>query len=201
MGQDCVHDVSGGISPLFAGHTRPKCSMGTSRSSVKVKFGHDVAQLTIPADSSWTPGLTSGLQGYVNTTVVLYWWCHSDSASVLLYFTLTLTAILEYCDLLFEVIDLLVVVLTLTLTAILESCHLLFEVIDLLVVVLTLTLTAILECRHLLLEVIDLLVIVLTITLTAILEPRHLLLEVINLLVIGLHHGQQRIYGVEGRTA
>ena len=37
------------------------------------------------ADSTRAPGLTSGLQG---STVVLYCWCHSDSASVLLYFTL-----------------------------------------------------------------------------------------------------------------
>ena len=35
------------------------------------------------ADSSRAPGLTSGM-----STVVLYCWCHSDSASVLLYFTL-----------------------------------------------------------------------------------------------------------------
>ena len=40
------------------------------------------------ADSSRAPGLTSGLQGSVNATMVLYCWCHSDSASVLLYFTM-----------------------------------------------------------------------------------------------------------------
>ena len=39
------------------------------------------------ADSSRALGLTSGLQGSVNVTVVLYCWCHSDSASVLLYLT------------------------------------------------------------------------------------------------------------------
>ena len=39
------------------------------------------------ADSSRAPGLTSGLQGPWMSTVVLYCWCHSDSASVLLYFT------------------------------------------------------------------------------------------------------------------
>ena len=36
------------------------------------------------ADSSRAPGISSGLQRSVN---VLYCWCHSDSASVLLYFT------------------------------------------------------------------------------------------------------------------
>ena len=41
------------------------------------------------ADSSRAPGLTSGLQGPWMFTVVLYCWCHSDSASVLLYFTFT----------------------------------------------------------------------------------------------------------------
>ena len=39
------------------------------------------------ADSSRAPGLTSGLQGSVNVHRGLYCWCHSDSASVLLYFT------------------------------------------------------------------------------------------------------------------
>ena len=38
-------------------------------------------------DSSRAPGLTSGLQGPWMSTVVLYFWCHCDSASVLLYFT------------------------------------------------------------------------------------------------------------------
>ena len=38
------------------------------------------------ADSSRAPGLTSCLRWWVST-VVLYCWCHSDSASVLLYFT------------------------------------------------------------------------------------------------------------------
>ena len=38
------------------------------------------------ADSS-RARLTSGLQGSVMSTVVLYCWCHSDSTSVLLYFT------------------------------------------------------------------------------------------------------------------
>ena len=38
------------------------------------------------ADSSRAPGLTSALQGPWIPTVVLYCWCHSDSASVLLYF-------------------------------------------------------------------------------------------------------------------
>ena len=38
-------------------------------------------------DSSRAPGLTSGLQGPLMSTVVLYCWCHSDSASVFLYFT------------------------------------------------------------------------------------------------------------------
>ena len=40
------------------------------------------------ADSSWAPGLTSDLQGPWMSTVVLYCWCHSDSALILLYFTL-----------------------------------------------------------------------------------------------------------------
>ena len=38
-------------------------------------------------DSSQAPGLTSGLQGSVNVHRGAYCWCHSDSASVLLYFT------------------------------------------------------------------------------------------------------------------
>ena len=40
------------------------------------------------ADSSQAPGLTSDLQGSLNVHQVLYCWCHSGSASVLLYFTL-----------------------------------------------------------------------------------------------------------------
>ena len=40
------------------------------------------------ADSFRAPGLTSDLQGSENVHVVLYCWCRSDSASVLLYFTL-----------------------------------------------------------------------------------------------------------------
>ena len=39
------------------------------------------------ADSSWAPGLTSGLQGSVNVHRGVLCLCHSDSASVLLYFT------------------------------------------------------------------------------------------------------------------
>ena len=39
-------------------------------------------------DTSRAPGLTSGLQGSWMSIVVLYCWCHSDSASVLFYFTL-----------------------------------------------------------------------------------------------------------------
>ena len=44
----------------------------------------DAASQTGDADSSRAPGLTSGFQ---ESTVVLYCWCHSDIASVLLYFT------------------------------------------------------------------------------------------------------------------
>ena len=40
------------------------------------------------ADSSRAPGLTSACRGPWMSTVVLYCWCHSDGASVLLYFTL-----------------------------------------------------------------------------------------------------------------
>ena len=39
------------------------------------------------ADSSRAPGLTSGCRGPWMSTVVLFCLCHSDSASVLLYFT------------------------------------------------------------------------------------------------------------------
>ena len=39
------------------------------------------------ADSSRAHGLTSVFRGPWMSTVVLYCWCHSDSASVLLYFT------------------------------------------------------------------------------------------------------------------
>ena len=39
------------------------------------------------ADSSQAPGLTSGFQGSVNVHCGALYWCHSDSASVLLYFT------------------------------------------------------------------------------------------------------------------
>ena len=38
------------------------------------------------ADSSRAPGLTFGFQGPWMSTVVLYCWCHSDSASFRLYF-------------------------------------------------------------------------------------------------------------------
>ena len=48
------------------------------------------------ADPSRTPGLTSGLQGSVNSTVVLYCWCHSDIASVLLYFTFLFEFKIDY---------------------------------------------------------------------------------------------------------
>ena len=48
------------------------------------------------ADSSRAPGLTSGLQGPWMSTVVLYCWCHSDSASVLLYFTFKLFFICHF---------------------------------------------------------------------------------------------------------
>ena len=40
-------------------------------------------------------GLTSGLQGSVNVLQVLYCWCHSDSASVLLYFTMIIIVIVS----------------------------------------------------------------------------------------------------------
>ena len=40
------------------------------------------------ADYSRAPGLASGLQGPWMSAVVLYCWCHSDGASVLLYFTI-----------------------------------------------------------------------------------------------------------------
>ena len=54
------------------------------------------------ADSSRAPGLTSGCRGPWMSTVVLYCWCHSDSASVLLYFTLDtpVTLHLSFCLLL-----------------------------------------------------------------------------------------------------
>ena len=48
------------------------------------------ARQAVDTDSSRAPGLTSSLQGSVNLTAVLYCWCHSDSASVFLYFTLLL---------------------------------------------------------------------------------------------------------------
>ena len=40
------------------------------------------------ADSSRAPGLTSDCRGPWMSTVALYRWCHSDGASVLLYFTM-----------------------------------------------------------------------------------------------------------------
>ena len=39
------------------------------------------------ADSSRTPGLTSGTERFVNVHCAALLLCHSDSASVLLYFT------------------------------------------------------------------------------------------------------------------
>ena len=39
------------------------------------------------ADSSRAPGLTSGLQGSMNIHRGALCWCHSDRASVILYFT------------------------------------------------------------------------------------------------------------------
>ena len=55
------------------------------------------------ADSSRAPGLTSVMylvcRGPCMSTVVLYCWCHSDSASVLLYFTLIMARnIRRKCD-------------------------------------------------------------------------------------------------------
>ena len=50
------------------------------------------------ADSSRAPDLTSGLQGPWMSTVVLYCWCHSDGASVHLYFTLLLLLISDNKD-------------------------------------------------------------------------------------------------------
>ena len=50
-------------------------------------FMAGAASVARDVDSSRAPGLTSGLQGPWTSTVVLYCWCHSDSASVFLYFT------------------------------------------------------------------------------------------------------------------
>ena len=46
-----------------------------------------VASQAGDADSSRSPRITSGLQGPWMSTVVLYFWCHSDGASGLLYLT------------------------------------------------------------------------------------------------------------------
>ena len=51
--------------------------------SMKWAFVAGAASKAGDADCLRAPGLTSGVQGYV----MLYCWCHSDSASVLLYFT------------------------------------------------------------------------------------------------------------------
>ena len=67
-----------------------------STSSVKLQyipfvvsraFMADAASQAGDADSPRAPGLTPGLQGSVNVHRGALLWCHSDSASVLLYFT------------------------------------------------------------------------------------------------------------------
>ena len=47
------------------------------------------------ADSSRAPGLASGLQGSVNVHRGALLLCHSDSASVLLYFTLDILVLVR----------------------------------------------------------------------------------------------------------
>ena len=60
--------------------------MKSGKYNIKDKTNHTLsfmagaASQAGDADSSLAPGLTSGLQGSVDC------WCHSDSASVLLYF-------------------------------------------------------------------------------------------------------------------
>ena len=83
---------------LWLWHFRPVYSVGPHPVSslhiymytfvVSRAFMAGAASQAGDADSSRAPGLTSGLQGLWMSTVVLHCWCHSDSASVLLYFIL-----------------------------------------------------------------------------------------------------------------
>ena len=72
---------------LYSVGPHPVSSLHIYTFVVSRAFMAGVASQAGDADSCRTPGLTSGLQGPWMSTVVFYCWCHSDSASVLLYFT------------------------------------------------------------------------------------------------------------------
>ena len=67
---------------LYSVSLHPVSSLHIYTSVVSRAFMVGVANQAGVADSSQAPGLTSGLQGPWMSTVVLYCWCHRNSASL-----------------------------------------------------------------------------------------------------------------------
>ena len=78
---------------LYSVGPHPVSSLHIYTSVVSGAFMAGVASQAGDAESSWAPDLTSGLQGSMNVHRCAYGWCHSDNASVLLYFTFYLFSI------------------------------------------------------------------------------------------------------------
>ena len=82
----CVVAMTLPIKCRFGQH--PVSKLHTYTFVVSRAFMAGVASHAGDTDSSRAPGLTSGLQGSLNVHSGALCWCHSDSASVLLCFTL-----------------------------------------------------------------------------------------------------------------
>ena len=72
---------------LYSNGPHPESSLHIYTFVVSRAFMAGGASQARDADSSRAPGLPVVCRGPWMSTVVLYCWCHSDSASVLLYFT------------------------------------------------------------------------------------------------------------------